>query len=33
MVNKNSRVRHLHHAYVHTHGAIDPSAFTTQLEI
>ena len=33
MINKNSRINkhwHLHHAYVHTHGAIDPSVFTTQ---
>ncbi len=33
MINKISRVNkhwHLHHAYVHTHGAIDPSVFTTQ---
>ncbi len=36
MINKNSRVNkrwYLHHAYVHTHGAIDPSVFTTQREI
>ena len=33
MINKYSRINkhwHLHHAYVHTHGAIDPSVFTTQ---
>ena len=33
MINKNSIVNkhwHLYHAYVHTHGAIDPPVFTTQ---
>jgi len=33
MINKNSRINKLwplYHAHVHTHGAIDPSVFTTQ---
>ena len=33
MINKNSRTNkrwYLQHTHVHTHGAIDPSVFTTQ---
>lgn len=33
MINKNSIINkrwHLHHTHVHTHGAIDPTIFTTQ---